>query len=144
MQWSEFQDTAERLAQGKTEGDWRSAISRSYYAVFRHFRGFLLAHGLDIGRGGQSHFNLYVGLFNCGFPAVTAIATRIDDLRFNRVLSDYQLGQQIDQPSARGIVQESRRTIADFQALLMTFSPVKIAHGAKRYLQAIGRLGKTP
>jgi hypothetical protein len=30
MKWREFRDTADRLAQGLTEGDWRSAISRSY------------------------------------------------------------------------------------------------------------------
>ena len=29
MKWSDFQDTAERLAQGSTEGDWRSAIGCS-------------------------------------------------------------------------------------------------------------------
>jgi hypothetical protein len=74
MQWTEFQDTAERLSRGATEGDWRSAISRSYYAVFHFFREFLLSHHLDIGRGGQSHFNLYTGLQNCGLPAVAAIA----------------------------------------------------------------------
>ena len=59
MHWGEFQDSAGRLAHGATEGDWRSAISRSYYGVFHFFRDFLLVHGLDVGRGGQSHFNLY-------------------------------------------------------------------------------------
>ena len=29
MNWSEFQDTASRLAQGSAEGDWRSGTSRS-------------------------------------------------------------------------------------------------------------------
>lgn len=43
MQASEFQDTAERLSQGTTEGDWRSAISRAYYAVFHHFLDFFLS-----------------------------------------------------------------------------------------------------
>jgi hypothetical protein len=81
MHWSDFQDTAERLADGQSEGDWRSAISRSYYAVFHFFREFLLSNGLDVGRGGQSHFNLYRGLLNCGFAQVAAIASRIDGLR---------------------------------------------------------------
>ena len=58
MQCGEFLDTAERLARGAMEGDWRSAISRGYYSVFHFFREFLLANGLDVGRGGQSHFNL--------------------------------------------------------------------------------------
>jgi hypothetical protein len=29
MQWSDFRDTAERLGQGMTEADWRSAVSRA-------------------------------------------------------------------------------------------------------------------
>jgi hypothetical protein len=35
---------------------------RAYYAVFHYFREFLLSQGVDLGRGGQSHFNLYAGL----------------------------------------------------------------------------------
>jgi hypothetical protein len=88
MQWGEFQDTAGRLARGATEGDWRSAISRAYYAVFHCFHKFLLSNGLDVGRGSQSHFNLYSGLLNCGFPGVAAVASRIDSLRAHRVWAD--------------------------------------------------------
>ena len=88
----EFRDTAHRLGQGLTEGDWRSAISRAYYAVFHHFRSFLLSNNLDLGRGGQSHFNLYSGLLNCGFPAVSVIGSRIDSLREARVRADYEMG----------------------------------------------------
>jgi hypothetical protein len=99
---------------------------------------------VDIGRGGQSHFNLYSGLQNCGFPAVATIAGGIDDLRVQRVLSDYQLVQRIDQHFASATVQAGRSLIVDFQAALAVLSPVQIAGGARRHLQAIGRLGKTP
>jgi hypothetical protein len=92
MRWSDFQDTAKRLAQGPTEGDWRSALSRGYYAFFHYFREFLLSLGVDVGRAGQSHFNLYSGLLHCGFTAVAPIARRIDDLRANRGWADYDLG----------------------------------------------------
>jgi len=33
----DFLDTARRLAAGTTQGDWRSAISRAYYACFHYF-----------------------------------------------------------------------------------------------------------
>jgi uncharacterized protein (UPF0332 family) len=144
MQWSGFQHTAERLSLGATEGDWRSAISRGYYAVFHYFRAFLLAQGLDVGRGGQSHFNLYSGLLNCGYPAVAAIASRIDRLRELRVYADYDLGRQFQQLNATGAVQEMQAAITDFQTILTTLSPRLIADGARRYLQAIGHLGRTP
>src|SRR5881296_368508 len=107
MQWSEFQDTAERLSHGATEGDWRSAISRSYYAVFHYFRELLLSHGLDIGQGaGQAHFNLYSGLLNCGFAAVGRLASRIDRLRQERGWADYDFARAVHQADASQSVQE--------------------------------------
>ena len=143
MLWDGFQDTADRLANGGTEGDWRSAISRGY-AVFHYFRNFLLSHGLDIGRGGQAHFNLYVGLWNCGFPHVAAVANRIDVLRIHRVAADYNLNSSLPQSGARSDVRESRAVVTDFQTLLLQTSSNDIADGARRYLQVIGRLGRTP
>ena len=144
MNWSEFQDTAERLAQRASQGDWRSAISRCYYAVFHYFREFFLSHSLDIGQGGQSHNNLYTGLNNCGIPAVAAIGIRVNDLRLSRVSADYELSLAIGRSLASTAVQEARAIITDFQALLSTIAPSQIAAGAKTYLKSIGRLGRTP
>lgn len=141
MRWSEFQDTAARLAQGTTEGDWRSAVSRSYYATFHYFREFLLSHGLSIGRGAQCHFNLYVGLLHCGIAPMTDIARRLDDLRRARVDADYDLRVGIDQFMASEVEQDCRDMIGDFQELLTVVPAVQIVDGARRHLQAIGRLG---
>jgi hypothetical protein len=144
MHWNEFQTTADRLVQGTTEGDWRSAISRSYYALFHYFREFLLGHRLNLGQSGQSHFNLYSGLLHCGLIPVEALAPRIDDLRTSRVWADYDIGRTITAAIAQRCVQEGRAIIASFQALLTTLSPVQVADGVRRHLQAVGRLGKTP
>ena len=54
------------------------------------------------------------------------------------------MGQRIGQSFASGIVRAGRSLSVDFQALLATVSPVQIVDGARRHLQAIGRLGKTP
>ena len=81
MRGLEFLTTAEHLAQSSEESDWRSAASRAYYAVFHHFRELFIAHGLNLGRSGQAHFNLYAGLLHCGFPAVAALGSRLDQLR---------------------------------------------------------------
>jgi uncharacterized protein (UPF0332 family) len=144
MLWSEFQDTAGRLAQGTTEGDWRSGISRAYYAVFHFFREFLRSHRLDIGKGGQAHFNLYTGLWNCGFPTVVTIARKVNDLRYQRLEADYDLHHSIGQREALNSVQTARAIVADFQAALTTISAVDIVDAARRYLKAIGHLGPTP
>ena len=144
MQWNEFQDTAEHLARGATEGDWRSAVSRGYYAVFHFFREFLLSHGLDVGRGGQSHFNLYTGLLHCGFPQVAAIASRIDSLRAHRVWADYDLVRPLSRRVAQAAVQQSRLLVAEFQTVLASVAAAQIADGARKQLQSIGRLGRQP
>src|SRR3989442_14584257 len=120
MQWSEFLDTADRLASGATEGDWRSAASRAYYAVFHYFYSLFLAHGLDIGKGGQAHWNLHAGLNNCGFPGVSPIAGMINDLRILRIDADYSLSSVFRQPDARDSVRSARAIIADFQSALVT------------------------
>jgi uncharacterized protein (UPF0332 family) len=144
MHWSEFQDSAERLARGVTEGDWRSAISRAYYAVFHFFREFLLLRGLDIGRAGQAHFNLYVGLWNCGFPIVAGIGFRVDRLRRQRTTADYDLTGLIQASDAASATRESRALVVNFQTALATLAPDQVVDGARRYLQAIGHIPGTP
>ncbi len=142
MQASEFQDTAERLAQGTTEGDWRSAISRAYYAVFHHFLDFFLSHGLDLGRGGQAHILLYHGLNNCGCPTVVPVADVVNDLRRARGKADYELTGTIDQTTAVDTVQVAQSIVDNFQNQLTTLAPVDIVDGVRNYLQASGRLPK--
>ncbi len=144
MHWREFLDTASRLAQGTTEGDWRSAASRSYYAVFHYFRELLRSHGLDIGRGGQSHFNLYTGLCQCGFVEVAGLANRVDSLRSGRVEADYNLGSRFVASDGNDAVQEAEAVVAEFQALLAALPISHIVDGARRHLQSIGRLGRIP
>jgi uncharacterized protein (UPF0332 family) len=144
MQWGEFQDTADRLARGGAEGDWRSAVSRAYYAVYHFFREFLLSHGLDAGRGAQSHFNLYSGLLHSGFPQVAAIASRIDSLRAHRVWADYDLSRQLSARVAHTAVRTSRLLIADFQSVLASVPAAQVVAGARQLLASIGRLGRQP
>jgi uncharacterized protein (UPF0332 family) len=140
MLWNDFQDTADRLAQGPTEGDWRSAVSRTYYAVFHYFRSFFLTYGVNVGQGGQSHFNLYTGLANCGHTSAETLGRQLDLLRSDRVKADYNLSPLIDQAFAFKAVQRGRALVTDFQALLATVPAAQIAAGAKRYLKSIGHI----
>jgi hypothetical protein len=68
----------------------------------------------------------------------------MDVLRIDRVAADYNLSSSLPQSAARSDVQESRAIVVDFQALLVQIPSADIADGARRYLQAIGRLGRTP
>ena len=141
MRWDDFLDTAGRLARGATEGDWRSGISRAYYAVFHYFREFFGANGLDIGQGaGQAHSNLYLGLHNCGFPAVELLAGEIDQLRRDRSATDYDLTRPLDQRSASRSIGKANTIVTTFQTQLTTIPAAQIVDGARRHLKAIGRI----
>ena len=142
MQANEFQDTAERLVQGTTEGDWRSAMSRAYYAVFHFFLDFFLANGLDLGGGANAHSNLYLGLHNCGQPSISPLGNRVDSLRRARVLADYNLNATVNQTTAMKTVQRARDVVNDFQNALSAVAAADIVDGARNYLQGIGRLPK--
>ncbi|MCI0376932.1 MAG: HEPN domain-containing protein [Gemmataceae bacterium] len=140
MIWSEFLTTAERLFQGTTEADWRSAVSQAYYAVFHFYRDFFLARGLNLGRSGQSHFNLYVGLLHCGLSAAARFGSRVDDLRSERTDADYDLNQSFTQSLAGTAVGNAKKLVNDFQTLLTTVPAAQIVAGAKKHLQTIGRV----
>jgi uncharacterized protein (UPF0332 family) len=136
----DFLKTARRLAGGTEECDWRSAISRAYYAVFHEGFTLCLTHGLNLGHGAQAHNNLYLGLNNCGIPAVHGLAGRIDYLRTNRVAADYDLGRNFDQLNALAAVSEAGQVVTDLQGILSTTPAAHIVAGAKRHLQLIGRV----
>jgi hypothetical protein len=55
--------------------------------------------------------------------------------------ADYNLSLRIIQPDSLSLVPEGRAIVADFQSILTTLPPAKIADGPKKYLQSIGRLG---
>lgn len=144
MQWGEFQDTA---GASRARGNGRRLAFGHQSRILRCFSllsRVLALNGLDVGRGGQSHFNLCSGLLNCGFPQVAAIASRIDGLRAHRVWADYDLVRPIGNRSAQSSVRESRSVIVDFQAALAALPPALIAGGARKHLQSIGRLGRQP
>lgn len=140
MDWHEFLDTANRLAPGAAEGDWRSAVSRAYYSIFHFFREWLRQRGLDLGAGGQAHANLYHGLNNCGIAALIPVASKVDDLRNSRTEADYDLRSAVDQLAASNAIARAQLVVADFQSVLTSVPPQEVADGAKKYLRSIGRI----
>ena len=140
MDGQDFLLTARRLLSSAEESDWRSAISRAYYAVFHFGCDFYRAHGLDLGMGGQVHSNLYIGLNNCGHAAVHTLAGRVDSLRGDRADADYDLRRPVSNAKAITCVRQAETIIADFLAILVNIPAAQIVTGAKRHLKAIGRI----
>ncbi len=144
MLWQDFLDCARRYVHGTTEADWRSAVSRAYYAIFHHFREWLLNCSLDLGKAGQAHANLYFGLFNCGESRMAQVARDIDFLRTQRFIADYDLRLLLKQKTAQGLISHAEKILTDCQTTLRVVPAQQIADGAKNYLISVGRIANTP
>ncbi len=140
MTWSEFLDTAERLAAGRTEGDWRAAVSRAYYAAFHYFREFLLVQGIDLGKAGDVHQILKNGLIYSGISSLRLIGQEVARLNEARSRGDYRFTMTVLQIDAKDAVGAVRRIVADFAALLTGTPAATIAVGLRAYLVRIKRI----
>jgi uncharacterized protein (UPF0332 family) len=87
----EFLDVADDLAAGIREGDWRSAVSRAYYAAFHVARRLLRGGGFVVPSGDQVHAYCWLRLSNAGHPDVQEAGRGLSDLRTERNESDYDI-----------------------------------------------------
>jgi uncharacterized protein (UPF0332 family) len=102
---------AERLVQGQTEADWRTAISRSYYAAFHAGRGLLLDLGFRVPRAGVAHAYVRMRLSNCGDATIAQAGGRLNHMQGARNRADYDFQRDETQADAQLIAQAARSII---------------------------------
>ena len=61
-----FLDQARRRIMGTVEEDWRTTVSRAYYAAFHVAGDLLTGLGFTVPNGEQAHAYLWLRLSNCG------------------------------------------------------------------------------
>jgi len=112
MNWRDYLSLADRLAAATTEADWRSAVSRAYYAAFHVARQLLANLNFAIPRADRAHQYLVFRLSNCGESAIEQAGRDLETLRRLRNRADYDDVPAITQPQAaagvrlaEGIVQ---------------------------------------
>jgi len=135
-----FLDCARNYANQPTEADWRSAISRAYYAVFHHFREWFASKGLKLGNAAQAHSNLHLGLLNCGIAGLQTIESQIDDLRQTRTFADYDLWKNILRSDARVAVDLADKILSTFLTVLQSAASQQTVGRVRQYLVSIGRI----
>ena len=92
MNPKEFQHLASRLAEhGVSASEFRTAISRAYYAAFNLGFNLLKELGFNIANNREAHKQVYYHFNNSGDSDLIEVATKIDDLRTNRNHADYHL-----------------------------------------------------
>jgi uncharacterized protein (UPF0332 family) len=105
MNWRDFLALATRLAAGATEADWRTAVSRAYYAAFHVARRVFADLNFTVPRADRAHQYLVFRLSNCGESAVEQSGRDLETLRRLRNRADYDETPALPQPQAAAAVQ---------------------------------------
>ena len=110
----QFQYLASRLAEhGAYPVEFRTAISRAYYAVFHVGLNLLKEMGFDIFQNAYSHEEVYRHFNNSCDKNLVKAAVKINDLRTRRLHADYELDRTSieEKKNAKMLVQLSERLI---------------------------------
>ena len=91
----DFLKLAETWITGSTEAEWRSAVSRAYYAAFHVARKLLRDLGFQVPRGDRAHAYLWLRLSNCGDSGVRRAGSDLNSLRGDRNRADYDVEQTL-------------------------------------------------
>lgn len=118
----EFLDVADEWAIGSREAEWRSAVSRAYYAAFHSAIALLTQIGFVVPKGEQAHAYLWLRLSNSGHSDVAKAGSDLRALRSARNYADYDIAAPFTPNDAVRAV-----TIAD--DVIQTFSTA-IGHAA--------------
>src|SRR5262245_49588144 len=105
MNWRDFLVLATRLATGTTEADWRTAVSRAYYAAFRVARRLFADLSFVVPRADRAHQYLVFRLSNSGESAVEQAGRDLETLRRLRNRADYDEVPALTQSQAAAAVQ---------------------------------------
>jgi uncharacterized protein (UPF0332 family) len=100
MNPNDFLDLASELVGGTREAEWRSGVSRAYYAAFHTARDLLCHCGFAVPASDRAHAYLWLRLANCGHPLVSRAGDRLQDLRRQRNHADYDLDQPFGEADA--------------------------------------------
>jgi uncharacterized protein (UPF0332 family) len=113
----DFLDVADELSRGAREADWRSAVSRAYYAAFQVARALLVEQGFQVPQDDRAHAYLWMGLANSGHPDIQHAGNRLTYLRGRRNWADYDLGRPVDEILAAQEVLNAADIIQTLEAL---------------------------
>jgi hypothetical protein len=134
----EFLNTAERLVVtgSPTEADIRTAISRSYYAVFHHVLSWWKSNARFPNYRDRAHAKIQMALHNAQIPAVRDFSTDLKELNNERRYADYELNRRIYLKSGRKMLNLARDAITAFDS----FDKAALKVGIEDYLKKINEI----
>src|SRR5262245_28965489 len=108
MTGREFLVVAGLLATRATEADWRTAISRAYYAAFHTAREYMTRIRFRVPAGEQAHAYLWLRMSNTGDSKLDAVGRLLRDLRGRRNNADYDLARPRSQANATDAIVDAK------------------------------------
>ena len=116
MRPHEFLDLAEELTEHDTAAANRSAISRSYYAVFNAAEEFLQRMGFG-SRKRDYHVGLQTRLLVCGDSEFVKIGSDLGGFHRKRIEADYKMAEKTpeNRKNAQAAVDDARRMIESLE-----------------------------
>ena len=129
----EFLTLAEIWVEGSSEGEWRSAVSRAYYAAFHVARDLLTGLGFRVPHGPQAHAYLWMRLSNCGDPGIADAGSDLNDLQGWRNRADYDLRRTLNQPTARTWVRTARAVVQRLDSALVDPARAQVIRAIRDY-----------
>jgi uncharacterized protein (UPF0332 family) len=116
----EFLSLAEILKQTKKEAHLRTAISRSYYALFNLLRDFLCENGIPFSRKVDDHKKVYFYFHNSKIEEFIQIGKDLDDLREERNDADYEMSATTDDNNVQLLFAKARCAYNSFNKLIIS------------------------
>jgi uncharacterized protein (UPF0332 family) len=121
------------LVTGSAEAEWRTAVSRAYYAVFHAARAILILCGFDVPRSERAHGYLWLRLTNSGHPDVELAGERLNNLRGVRNQSDYELAGELKRSKAVRQVQTAHDVMSALDAAALEPTRTQISAAMRVY-----------
>jgi uncharacterized protein (UPF0332 family) len=138
MNHLDFLDTATKLmsVHAPTEADIRSAISRSYYAVYHHVLLWWKSNRQFPNYRDRGHAKIRMALFNAGLPDARDFSNTLKRLNSHRQDADYELTIKFDRNMGQMVLNRARNAITAFDALDKT----ALADGVEDYLRKTNQI----
>lgn len=133
MNFRAFLDVAEALASGASEAEWRSAVSRAYYAAFHVASDLVQSLGFSVPKADRAHGYLHLRLSNSGNDDVIDAGRVSAELRSRRNRADYDKRSRFGAADAQDALEMAHSIIEALDEALAEPLRSEITSAIKAY-----------
>lgn len=140
MDAKDFLKIAKRLLRYNNEASRRTSIGRSYYGIFNYLKQECYLLGFSIQKGSAGHGQLKNYLHNCEVNEGVDIGSKIGDLYSQRLIADYELGEEVKEQTASLIFEKAEDIVRRFPSI----DKAAFKAGVEKYIRVINNARSTP